>query len=73
MEMFDPEGVNKHDSLDDQAKEIEAYSPKCDKNELNKMIDFNKYKENNKYKDVKGVVSTRLREVKSASSTVNMM
>lgn len=37
------------------------------------MIDFNKYKENNKYKDVKGVVSTRLREVKSASSTVNMM
>lgn len=73
MEIFDPEGVNQHDSFEDQAKDIEAYSPKCDKDELNKMIDFNKYKENNKYKDVKGVISTRIRDIKSAASTVNIM
>lgn len=73
MEMFDPESVNKHDSFEDQAKEIEAYSPKCDKDELNKMIDFNKYKENDMYKNVKGIVSTRIRDIKSAASTVNIM
>jgi hypothetical protein len=73
MEMFDPEGVNQHDSFEDQAKEIEAYSPKCDKDELNKMIDFNKYKENNKYNNIKGVINTRNREVKSATTNVNIM
>lgn len=71
MEMFDPESVNKHDSFEEQTKDIEAYSPKCTKNELNQMIDFNKYKESNKFKDVPSKIDTRKREIKSAAPTFN--
>ena len=56
MEMFDPQGVNDRDTYEDKAKEIEAYSPKCTKDELNKMIDFNKYREKNKYKNIDSIV-----------------
>ncbi len=56
MEMFDPQGVNDIDTYEEKAKEIEAYSPKCTKDELNKMIDFNKYREKNKYKNIDSIV-----------------
>ena len=67
MEMFDPQSVCDRDSFNEKAKEIEAYSPKCTKDELNKMIDFNKYSEKNKYRNVDSIVMQRIRDVKSAT------
>ncbi|KAM3136909.1 hypothetical protein pb186bvf_010994 [Paramecium bursaria] len=71
MEMFDPESVNKHDAFEEQTKEIEAYSPKCTKNELNQMIDFNKYKEQNKFQYVTSKIDSRKRDIKSAAPAYN--
>lgn len=43
MEMFEEPNFDKNiDQFAD--KGTEKYSPKCTKNELNKMIDFNSYK-----------------------------
>lgn len=68
MEIFDPQYVNQHDSFKEQTKEIEAYSPKCTKHELNQMIDFNKYKDSKKFKNVQPKVDTTgKRTIKSAA------
>lgn len=40
----------------EESEGTEKYSPKCTKAELNKMIDFNSYKNNNKFKGVESKV-----------------
>ncbi|CAD8042870.1 unnamed protein product [Paramecium primaurelia] len=67
MEIFDPQYVNMHNTFEEQVKEIEAYSPKCTKHELNQMIDFNKYKETTKYKAVKPKIDAKKRDIQSAA------
>ena len=56
MEIFDPQ-IATRDQFDDKTKDLEAYSPKCTKAELSKMIDFNNYKQHDKYKNVTSKVA----------------
>ncbi|EGR33878.1 hypothetical protein IMG5_033670 [Ichthyophthirius multifiliis] len=68
MEMFDPSYVTRKNEMEDQ-EGTEKYSPKCTKAELNKMIDFNSYKNNSKFKLVESRVQQMIR-IKSAATTL---
>ncbi|KRX07210.1 hypothetical protein PPERSA_00367 [Pseudocohnilembus persalinus] len=63
-EMFNPKLFIEED-IQDKDKGTEKYSPKCSPNDLNKMIDFNSYKQKSKYKNVGSKIQS-LGRIKSA-------